>query len=597
MKPSYIRTSKIRAKGIDMRGKVYKSRSSLWMRDYSRSVPLTILVLFILLPLLTLSTTGLQTISSQEIELGTDALDPRNDVGEVLHGRWIPSNGHETIDILEMSSYEPDNVLDMGKITLEMTVSGTIVDKEEVVYMFLLECDQELYLSAYSNGKASLLKLENNNVFPVEASGAGTETLSMNLPLRRIGDPQESFKWYAAAMETIGGEHAYVDIGPDKLLRIERPLDGMTVFNDLILEVRSLPCRATITSVEFQIDDMDPQGWSKAEQGGSKDQWLYDINTREMSEGEHRIYVQGTDGENTYQDSIKIFVDQDSAAGPASVTEPPQWVEGSSFYYASHGEPMIFGMEVGVASNMTTKFIGEEEHLTNLGRTDCWVIESHQEGSVSVAGVPVAQTLDKTNYVHSNGLGLAEEIAVTTVDRVTTTTREVYDPFLASYPIPLLVGRQWTSDTQVVATTTLVSEEGKQTDRHEGEEQTLIACLQEESVVVDAGEFDTFVIHFERVDGRLYQRLFYSPELGVPVVIETYDINREQISRLTLESYTLGDDVQDDTDEEGDDGPETASGDISARDVEPLNILKFGIIAALIVIGLAMLTAFNARRP
>jgi hypothetical protein len=171
--------------------------------------------------------------------------------------------GHENIDILTATSSKQPIALN---ILLEMTVAGEIQKSEQASYNFMIMDAQEMvYMVTYQNGTCMGMSMSDSSSEEytepdiLVATGAGTDTLRVTLPIDKLGGITE-FIFSGAAMESEFGDdyfYMYVDQVPDDAfpfaggngdingngddngdywydmpVRINEPKDGATIFKE-----------------------------------------------------------------------------------------------------------------------------------------------------------------------------------------------------------------------------------------------------------------------------------------------------------------------------------------------------------------------------
>jgi len=131
----------------------------------------------------------------------------------------ITDPGHQDIDILEVKSSKATL---KQNLILELTVAGKIIDSETVNYGFtILDDDEESYMVMYYNGSCSGMSLTGMDFEEdiLVALGAGTDTLTVTVPLKNIG-LTGNYDFYSSSteVEIIDEEYyPYMDSCPDQL--------------------------------------------------------------------------------------------------------------------------------------------------------------------------------------------------------------------------------------------------------------------------------------------------------------------------------------------------------------------------------------------
>jgi hypothetical protein len=512
---------------------------------------------------------------AQELDLYYD--DPTGDVED--WDEYIYSSGYEYIDIIEVSSSE--NVLGT-QLVLEMTVTGVITDSNNISYMFyLMDNDEWIYIVSYTNGICEGYNMDTGDTDILTASGAGTSTLEIRVPLNYLGDITD-FDFWSEAVE-YDDDNFFTDYAPDTgpgwgngdyyyetPLLITEPKDGGTVSGTKTIMGYTDPYYG-IESVEIQIDSQSSGGWLLTSTNDNWEHWSYDWQSIGVSDGTHTIYARGTDGVEYYTDSITVHVDQNNAVSPRT-TDMPTIDVGLQLNYEmfmpmfDYGD--IFGdIDMTFDAEMTM-FVEKKESIeVNGTQYDSFAVNMSMdmEMTMTFEGDTMSSTItgSGTQWMRESDLAVIKNdltmetsysmmgMSDSSIQRTITT----HNPPQDGYNFPISVAESWTS-VSTAYTESFSSFYGFEEWYNESFETTMaFEALRVEDVSVPAGTYETFIIWSKDVSdwyssgggmpflgssGTGYSLDYYAPELGFPVKTEVYNETRGLEMSMELVSIERG---------------------------------------------------------
>jgi hypothetical protein len=479
--------------------------------------------------------------------------DPKDDVMRVRTGGDFKFASWDNVEITKMTSTFIDNDFEKDQIQMKMTVEGIIQNNEDYKYVFLVKADNVDYIFlAWNLGEPVGWKYEDplpmsNLLNGITATGAGTDTLTFTYNADAIGPPDSSFTFSGAAVYSEGDYQRYLDLAkPDKLVLITEPSDGSTVSGDVTVRgviMDSIDSQPN-GNVEIDIDNSD--NWQSV---SGSDPWSYQLDTTSFIDGTtHKISVRvGNDPVPNAYDDITITVDQNTGNYKSLPNSPVVHV-GDWYHYEAMGETNIAGINLDVSNSLDSRVAAIE----TLDGTEVFRVESHSEGEQELGYIYYNNTVDKTTWKETDGLGTIEDYTDSTVyaefkgtTTVETWTEYTGKPLENHNEFDVTVGwiNKWTLNTHF--------ESDSQTS-HPGEEPTSNPHVSEDLTVsgecleyltshsVHGNTFsDVYVIRTYYENPGISIVEYYSEELGVPVQIDTFDPSREPLFSLGLESWHI----------------------------------------------------------
>lgn len=484
--------------------------------------------------------------------------DPKDDVMMYRTGGTFKFDNWNNVEITKMTStYDPKTVSPLDdEIVLTMTVEGTIQNRDDYKYAFIVLADGEEYMfGAYQNDRGIGFKLGSKELMlGVEAEGENTDTLTITFNANNIGPPSSSFEFSGAAVYSVGESKRYLDLAaPDKLILITEPSDGSTVNGDITVKgviresIQNQPNGDVKISIDGTEDDVVMTG---------SDSWTYDLDTTTLSEGEHTIYVEVKDsGLDNADDEIKINVHQNTQDQSIykSFTQKPIAHVGDWYHYETLGDAKISGINLGIDNEMDTRIEALETISVDSSQYETYRMKIETAGSQDLGYVNYTNENTRTSWRDSEDFGTIMENTVSIVDvtfrpETTVNTTTTYSPPLETHnKFSVKVGfnigstdiRWKLSTTADSDSTTTVEGQPPTSDSYKEALEVHGECLSYKSTYPVFGHNyqDIYVIrtYYENPGMSIVE--YYSPELGVPVQMDTYDPSRELMFSLGLESW------------------------------------------------------------
>jgi hypothetical protein len=491
--------------------------------------------------------------------------DPKDDVLRIRAGGDFKFATWDNIEITKITSTFIDNSanpLEDDKIELKMKVEGTIQMNDDYKYVFIIKADNDDYIfAAYQNNAPVGWKYGDPTPMPnfvngIEASGVGTDTLTIEFNENAIGPPNSVFEVHGASVYSEGDYLRYIDMAqPDKLIRITEPSDGSTVSGTVTIRgvIRDSIENQPEGDVKIRID-----GGTWEDVTGS-DPWSYQLDTTTLS-GDVRIEVKvdnaGSVLDNS-EDEIIIKVDQNTGSYD-SFNQKPSVHVGDEFHYKALGNPEIFGIGISVTNQMDIT-VEDFESITVDGETfDTYRLYTFTHGEQKLGYINYENTLQRWTWREFQSFGTVKEytesqVEVTGRPPTTVRTTSVYDPPLETHNdfsvsegfINDVTDNRWEFTTTVDSNSTTQAEgddapttNPPYTDNHDitGE------CLyyKQTHSIPGMGTFnDIYLIRTYYENPGISIVEYYSPELGVPVQIDTFDPSGNMLFSLGLDDYTI----------------------------------------------------------
>ncbi len=487
---------------------------------------------------------------NSQADLSTFYFDPIDDVLLVnAIGRKTPTTGLSELDIVTMSTSEYQQFT-YDWIEFEIVVNGTIEDSDQTIYMLLIKTNTGEYLMQYGNGIVRAINASNEQILIGVSAEASNDTLTVSVQKANLGNPTD-IKWKAIAVKQIDDDTQYVDMAPDKIPRVMRPVEGSTLYGSVTIEGRTRASINAIIDVQIKIDD---SGWHSVTPGSpaNYDKWTYTWDTSQASNGVHTISVRANDGSQWLEDDINgdqliVYVDQSAATIPDTFTET-MLVNVDDAYYYNQTEPSEFEFgDIGTIDKAFQKVVGYTDSY-NGSNIEAWIIKFHTEAHTTIAGFTATQKVDAVIWRDNSNYNILEERFNSTIEsnlmgenslNSTTKYTPIFDDFDDNGG--MWVTKSWTetpfADTDY---STYSSRYGQQ---HHTDDRTLTVyfeCLRKENVNVFGTNYEVYLIHSEEEGSESYDIQYYAPSIDAFVKLEKYDFNRMKIASLGLRNYTKG---------------------------------------------------------
>jgi len=483
--------------------------------------------------------------------------------------------GYEYLDITQISSSQ--NILGT-QLILEMEVAGVITDSPDITYTFsLMDDDAIVYMIIYTDGACTGMDMENFESDVLQASGSGTSTLEVRVPMNYIGEIF-NFDFYGEAMYYAEDEWFWdrvPDSGPDwndddwyygLPVLITEPKPGATVSGVKVIQGLSYGKAEGIISVEIQLDSTSSGGWQLTSTSNNWTNWEYLWDSSKYADGQHIVNARAFDGNEYYFDSVTVYVDQSNAVSPRTIDVPKlktgyelnYKVEMSDFYTDLLSEDMEMSMDAEMILRVNKK----ENIEINGTRHLCYAIDMSMnlEMQMSYMGEVMSTTTEGkgTQWLRVSDLASVKsvmEIKTTTSmmgmsmssSQKLTTTQE---PPMDGYNFPISIAESWASCC-TVTTETIYTEDGEQNSEQDSYESIMeYEALHVEIVNTPCGSYETFVIWSKDTSEEYsedivdpfgsevgYSLEYFSTEIGLPVKAEYYAPDRQLTSTMELVSY------------------------------------------------------------
>ncbi len=521
---------------------------------------LSILLMALLVPFM-----GYQGADAQTINFEKHYYDPIDDTQiAAQEGQYVHGSQWKDLDIVEMDLRSETGGLVGQTTTIHMaiTVDGIINDGNEYIYGAYLSVGNTDYFLGYKEKAAVGFNMKTGNAVVPTYDGIGTDTITFSIGANQIGNPTSAFKWHALTVKRTDTKN-YGDIAPNKLVKITDPWDRQTVFGAVTIRGETRETTLTMEKVEIQIDSKSSGGWEEVDTRRSADSWSYDVDTTALGDGDHTINVKATDTTGLeFDDSIDINVDTNSALEPATTDTKPDFSIGDSYNFeisqSGNDEPEIISIDISTQSTMEIKLTKKDQQVEGK---DCWELSSEQIGSLYVGNIEFDFETSGKQYLDQSNSDVVKEFTEVTLssDLTQEETQQkttIYDPPKVKYQFPLEVTGEW-SDT----TTADIDIDGASSTESLNIKNR---CIFSEDTSVPGGSFETFAVRTQYQEATFYKVEYYSPELGYPVRIETFDIDDNLIGVLVLSDYSIKDTfltIKDTLTMTNPDGDELSTGD------------------------------------
>ncbi len=471
--------------------------------------------------------------------------DPYDDIQVVAQeGHFVTGSKWRDLDISKMhlKSETRSLVGGIGKtteISMSVTVRGTVRDDDGYIYGVYLTVGSTEYTIVYKEKVIVGLNMDNGESVVTQYEGVGTSTIVFTVDEGQIGSPSGVFKWNAMAIER-SDDGNYGDLAPNKLIKITEPWDRDTVSGNVLVKGECRTSLLVSQKVEIQMDSRSETGWLGVTDKGGWQRWEYSLDTDSLANGEHTVNARLTDEEgSTYFDKITLEVNPDVVGSPPSTEERPQPHIGDKYVFGisedATDQPEVINIDISTTSDMEATVIGQDE---KVGSYDCWKMSTSQSGELTLGAITANFDTEGDIYLEGGFLNVTKEDSTITLDSALTNEQKqhkvsVYSPPKVRYDFPLEVTGVWSADTSAnIDVDGKTSTESIRIDYR---------CLFSESTSVPAGSFDTFAIRSQNDDAAFYKVEYYSPLIGYPVRVETFDIDDQLIGVLVLNSYKMKD--------------------------------------------------------
>ena len=482
--------------------------------------------------------------------------DPAEDVLRVRTGGDFKFASWDNVEITKMTSRYIDST-PLDKIELTMKVEGTIQNNEDYKYVFIVESDSDDYIfAAYQEGAAVGWKV--GEILPmgpsalVSAQGEGTDTLTITFNANAIGPPSSKFEFSGTSIYSEGDYLRYLDLAtPDKLILITEPSDGSTVSGTV-----------TIRGVLMQSEDNQPSGDVKIKVGSGNweevtgsDSWSYSLDTTSLS-GDVKIKVQVDDAGSVLdnaEDEITIKVDQNTGNYDFFDQKPPIHI-GDYYEYEALGTTSISGIDLTGTNEMRTEVVSVESITVDGKEYETYKMHITSEGSQELGYIIYTNYVDRLSWRDMLTYGTVKDytesyVTVTLGDpTLVTTTTEYSRPFETHNAFSVSEGfindandNRWT--TYSTANSESITEvEGQNPVQNPSYTDILEVtgeCLyyKPQHSVFGHTFQDIYLIKTYYENPGISVIEYYSPELGVPVQIDTFDTSRNPLFSLGLRDW------------------------------------------------------------
>jgi hypothetical protein len=428
-----------------------------------------------------------------------------------------------------------------------MTVKGTIQKNESYNYVFVVKSDGNIYIfTAYIEGLPVGFRYGSNPVIiSVTVSGEGTDTLTIVFNEDSIGPPQHIFEVSGAAIVSHGQDEKYIDtVASDRLIRITEPSDGSTVNG--IVTVKGV-IRESIDgqpngAVKIAIDGGPPQDVS------GTDPWSYNLNTTALTEGAHTIHVEVEGaGLDNAEDEITIYVDRDAGSYPSFNLKPESNI-GDWYQYVDLGPGNFDGFQIEVISELLVQVVDIENITVGGTEYEAYKIRSQSKIDKDFWYIAFQYTIDETSWKETDDYGIVmqntmAQLHMTLQPRTTVDKSTQFSPPLEMYnDFSVAVGfdNKWVFNSNADSSSkTTVYYQTHENPPYSENLHIVGECLNYKSThsVFDSTFHDIFLIQTYYENPGMYTIEYYSPELGMPVQIDTFDPNRNLITSLGLKTW------------------------------------------------------------
>ncbi len=544
------------------------------------TVTAAILIFMILLPV------------NAQVNYDIKYFDTSDDVREYGENKPTNVSGYKNIDILEVESKK---ALIKQDLTFKLRVAGKIMVADEYIYgLYILDGETEIYAAVYQNGTCLGIDLQDTNL-PEDillATGGNTDTLQITIPIKNFG-VVSSFDFYAYASkfeERNEFFYEYLDYAPNrddswddwenyrtKIVYITEPLNGSTVYEILTIKGLTNIDEEEIEYIELQFDTSSSQGWKRVTTRDDWASWSYQWDTRATSDGRHTIRARAFNGAGYFYDNITVFIDQLSATNPEACTVSNLDV-GDRFEYSIYSTQDQAEAPDETVTSLNGKINIKIERIKtitiNTDDYEVFEIDLATDYEMKKNGDTTILTATGQVWVRTSDLAVVKEemeIEATVTrsginEKSITNELNIYEPPVMKFNFPLRVSDAWEVKVQkTTESTTTTMNGGVDKDKTELTQDLRFDCLRTETVVVQVGAFETFLVYGspavttfgmnyddisnnnkyntgseqsnydEEITG--YSIDYFSPELGYNVKNEVYNEERELVLVTELVLY------------------------------------------------------------
>ncbi|UCF08683.1 MAG: hypothetical protein JSW28_03060 [Thermoplasmata archaeon] len=482
--------------------------------------------------------------AQEDIDYNIEQLDPEGDVIEFSDSGYSEVDTHDSLDMVAMRSIWDENTPapQDDEITVEAEFKSGTPGESDLFYFQVWSTGDNDYIiiKLPTQNEPVCVDLANEESFTCTETISGNK-ISLRTLLSNINPPNTRLEFYAFFWED-GEPNGYFEIGPDNLIFIETPSNFATVSGSVSItgEKRYSSDNVPDGDVIINIDSGEDINL------GSGGTFSHTWNSADVSDGEHTITVETTDsgtGE-TYTDSIKVYVDQDTANYP-SFGNQPDVIIGDTFDYINE----FALLTTSFPGDDTTTMVLEAIETINAGGSsyETYRYHSHQKSTFEIASLESNTITDTDSWRIKSDFGLIKEQedshSETTLQATTdTNTTRTYSPPKKLYKtLPVKVTDKWDLTTTVKEETTTKTEgAGTEKETTTQQESNDFECLYKTEMNVGGELLDIFVIK-ESTEGLPFSDVhYYSPELGVDVKLESYDGSRKMLWYDEMVDLTRG---------------------------------------------------------
>jgi len=437
-------------------------------------------------------------------------------------GKMTAVSGHENIDILKISSAE---MALKQNLMIEMTVAGVITDSDNHSYSFnIMDGEDIVYMIFYTNGLCSGMSMTDYETEQGQdvliTTGAGTDTLKVTMPVKNLKSISD-FDLTGSTSEFAGEADDFLmllDLAPDdsfqwddgyddwteKDIIILKPVDGSTVFGEIVVSGISNTDDHEFRAVEVQLDQVSQAGWREADTDDDWQTWSYDLDTASLSGGRHTVHARAYDGEEYFNDTITIYVDQSQAVSPDTMPDP-KLHKGDRFTYklvSTAGQQDIYG-DLAMSGSMTMTVDSVDTVSAGQTEYEVYIIDMTGNQKLESTEFSYETEIEGTRYLRTSDLALVKEDTRSEIkggflfgeDEVSQ-EELTYEPPLEQYRFPLKIGEYWGSTSEVTTISTYSYDGETESDTYTESRTTKYQCLRTETTVVPAGSFETFLLFY-----------------------------------------------------------------------------------------------------
>ena len=524
-----------------------------------------------------------------EVSYDVEYNDPAGDVQ--VGGDYEPSivPGYDYLDIL---SIESKGSYVQQSLILEMTVQGTFKKSDLINYNFVIkDGDEAAYMVMCQNGTCIGVKMDEPNSEPdmLMVTGMDTNTLQITIPINKVNDISE-FDITGEAIESqfiddlfimymdeapdfgIPGQNDTEEDSPvDPPVHITNPINRSTVFKMCNIQCTANNVDYFIENVEIQIDSISDVGWMAASSLDTWETWDYQWDTRDFKNGKHLIHCRAYSGFEYFYDSIIVFVDQESAVAPKTLTNLPTFQVGNKFRYnfnIIYNDPEMAD-NFDVSGSMSLEIIDITTIKLNEKDFNVYVLQINSVQEIKSGFFMYKLTLNGTCWMQTQDFAVIKEsMDYRSVEQSFNEKKEyydskitTYDPPAAKFDFPISIGKRWQSISEENTDITSISNGETTANNHTSTITMNYQCLSVDEITVPSGKFETFSVYNSKeyddpwrdnvtmdnvsefsTEDYAYSIEYYSQTIGFPVKMEYYDFNRQLIYSYELTSYGSAED-------------------------------------------------------